>query len=241
VSPVDAALCAAARVAPAVALAPLAGGRSWTARAIVAAILTAAVVPAVAAAPAPSLLAVAVARELLAGLALGLVAAVPFAAAEAGGGLLDGARAPTVGARATTLADAYALLALALFCALSGPRLVLAGVVESYAALPVGAAVPGGARVAIEAGARLVAAGITVAAPALAALLVAELVAGLVLRAQPALEDVLALPSLRTVIVVAMAALTLTTAIRVVGSPSRLSPSRLSEELREAARALGTP
>ena len=78
------------------------------------------------------------------GLLLGLVAALPFAAAEAAGALARRGRASVARAargRADArgpLAEAYALFALALFAAADGPRLVAVAAGQSYLAWPIG-------------------------------------------------------------------------------------------------------
>lgn len=183
-TPAAATLLATARMAP-LALVAAPFGRAWLARVIVGALLVAAVVPFVVAQPDASL--AALPTELVVGLLLGLVAALPFAAAEAAGALVDGAVRPWQarhGARGP-LADAYLFFALALFAVADGPRLVATAAGGSYVAWPIGRAPSTPELLAV--GARLVATGVTVAAPALAAMLVAELVLALVGRVQPAL------------------------------------------------------
>ena len=77
--------------------------------------------------------------EISLGLLLGLVAALPFAAAEAAGALVDAGVHPWRARAARTrraargpLAEAYALFALALFAAADGPRLVAVAAGRSY-------------------------------------------------------------------------------------------------------------
>src|SRR5581483_1494739 len=136
-----AALAGAARVGPLVAIAPPLG-RSWLARAIVGALLVAAMWPALAHAgevQTSGILPQLIFRELLVGVTLGVLVAVPFRAAEAAGNLLGVAvarSAPGVppaildGAR-NPLGEAYGLFALALFASLSGPRLIASGLAAS--------------------------------------------------------------------------------------------------------------
>jgi flagellar biosynthetic protein FliR len=196
---------AAARMAPLGWVAPPLGGPSRGARALVALLLTALVVPSLRGQAEPQPLATALLLELLAGLFLGLVAALPLRAAEAAGALLDVAAQPK--RRARSLGDAYALFALALFAAFDGPRLVIVAAAESYAALPLGAGLHGGPSGAalpalLAVGARLVAAAVTLAAPGLAALLVADLALALVARPQPLVAQVGAAAPLRLAVVV---------------------------------------
>jgi type III secretory pathway component EscT len=192
---------AAARMGP-LALVAAPFGRAWLARAIVGALLIAAVLPFVVAQPAASLLALP--TEIVVGLWLGLVAALPFAAAQAAGALVDlgtHARRPR-----GPLAEAYFLFALALFAVADGPRLVATAAGASYLAWPIGRA-PSTMQL-YAAGAQLVAVAVTVAAPALAAMLVAELALALIGRVQPALGRSVEAAPLRalTVLLVAAAA-----------------------------------
>ncbi|HEX4459633.1 MAG TPA: flagellar biosynthetic protein FliR [Polyangia bacterium] len=190
-----AAALAAARMVPLALVATPLTGRAWPARLVVAALLVVGATPIVLMHPPV------VTRwtlEPLVGLALGLVAALPFAAAEAAGALVDASVQPWR-ARAQTdrqpLADAYALLALALFAALGGPAATLRAALGSYVEWPLGAA-PSQAEL-LSIGARLVTTAAELAAPALAALLLADLALALVARAQPALARAVDVAPLR--------------------------------------------
>lgn len=212
-------LLSTARMAP-LALVAAPFGRLWAARAIVGALLVAAVLPAVAAQPAA---AGALPSEIVVGLLLGLVAALPFAAAEAAGALVDAGvhpwrarRLDATGGRGP-MADAYALFALALFAAADGPRLVAVAAGKSYAAWPIGHAPSTNEIVAV--GARLVATAVSLAAPALAAMVVAELALLLVGRVQPALGRAVDAAPLRALAVL------LTAAAAVYAGAHALGPS----------------
>jgi flagellar biosynthetic protein FliR len=221
-------LLAAARLAPVAFLAPPLG-RSITVRVGVAALWVALVAPLLPAGASPSVWW----RELLVGVALGVTAAVPFAAAHAAGALVDRARDP--GGRGP-LGTMYSLLALALFAALDGPRLLVVAVAQSYAALPVGDALAPGAAVALEAGARLIGTGLLLAAPALAALALVELLLGLVARAEPAVADAVEASSLRTLataILLSLGAVALAGALLGDGGLRSLTAT-----LTDAAKAL---
>ena len=172
----EAALLGMARALPAVWAVPLAFG--WPARVAVAAALTGIAWPALAAAPRGNVM-----TEVLAGLAVGLAASVPFRAAEAAGALIGRSAIK----REVALGDAFLLFALALFAGLGGPLMVARAWGESYVVLAPGATLTGGVQVATEAGARLIAIAITLALPALGALLLAELLGALLLKAQPVL------------------------------------------------------
>ncbi|HEX6839482.1 MAG TPA: flagellar biosynthetic protein FliR [Polyangia bacterium] len=193
---------AAARMGP-LALVAAPFSRAWAARAIVGALLVAAVVPAVMAQPAATM--AALPTEIVVGLLLGVVAALPFAAAEAAGALSDAGVHPWRARRHERgpLAEAYLLFALALFAVADGPRLVAVAAGRSYAAWPIGHA-PSVAEV-VGVGATLVATAVAVAAPALAAMVVAELVLALVGRVQPALARAVDASPLRALAVVLVA------------------------------------
>jgi flagellar biosynthesis protein FliR len=234
-----AALLATARALPLGVVAPPLGGPARSARLVVAALLAGVAWPALLATPAPQPFALAIARELAVGLALALVVAVPFRAAEAAGALVEDAWTPPAAPRARALlGDAWSLGALALFGALSGPALLVRGWALGYAAFPVGdaPAAAAGVRVAVEAGAQLVTVAATLAAPALAAVLLVELGTGLLVRAQPALEAALGQAAVRRLAALAVVALTAGGALAVLRS-TRIGA--LDEVLAATARALG--
>ncbi len=150
-------------------------------------------------APSPRL-ALLVARELLVGLVLGLVASAAFRAAEVAGRLGDTLRGatlaevldPTSGERASPLAALYVLLATLVFFAIGGVPRLLEALLASYRALPVGggpsvAGARGAAALVADASARVIASGVGLAAPVIVALWLADLALGLVARAVPQL------------------------------------------------------
>jgi type III secretion protein T len=208
-------LLAAARMGP-LALVAAPFGRAWAARAIVGALLVAAVLPALAAqsavagasaAAGPSAAALAaLPAEVVVGLLLGLVAALPFAAAEAAGALVDAGIHPWRARRGERgpLAETYLLFALALFAVADGPRRVAIAAAHSYVVWPIGHA-PSAAQI-VGVGADLVATAVGLAAPPLAAMLVAELVLVLVARVQPALGRAVEAAPLRAIAVLIVAA-----------------------------------
>jgi type III secretory pathway component EscT len=166
-----------ARALPAAWVAPPLGHVSWPARVMVAGALTAVAWPILNTA---QITEGAFFTEALAGLALGLVASVPFRAAEAAGALIS----RTATRRERPLGDAFGLFTLALFAAVGGPLQMALAWGQSYLVLAPGAALDAG-RVGVEAGAQLIATAIALALPALSALLLAELIGGLIARAQP--------------------------------------------------------
>jgi type III secretory pathway component EscT len=143
-------------------------------------------------------LAVLVARELLVGLVLGLVASAAFRAAEAAGRLSDTLRGanlaevldPTTGEQGSPLAALYLLVATLVFFQIGGVPRLLDALLGSYRALPIGAGptaagAGGAARLVTEAAARLFASGVALAAPVIVALWLTDLGLGLVARAVP--------------------------------------------------------
>jgi flagellar biosynthetic protein FliR len=138
------------------------------------------------------------AREILIGLCLALVASAAFRAAEVAGRLGDTLRGanvaeilvPTAEERASPLGVLYLLLATIVFFQIGGvPRLVEA-LLTSYQTLPIGGGLgePATRRAALvvtAASAKLIASGLALAAPVVVALWLADLALGLIARAAP--------------------------------------------------------
>jgi type III secretion protein SpaR/YscT/HrcT len=198
----------AARVVPVFTIAPFFGGRlvPATVRVAIAVTFVALVFPAVTAgAPGSPLAALGplgfgalLVKEVVLGALLGWLAAMPFWAAEAAGRLVDTARGaanqelyvPQLGTPSSPLGDLSLQLAVVVFFAVDGHLLFLRALAASYEALPVLAAPPGltsGAigALALAATSHLVLAALGLAAPVLAALLLADLALGLVNRVSP--------------------------------------------------------
>ena len=152
-------------------------------------------------------------REVLVGATLGLVVSFAFRAAEAAGGLVDVARganlaevlAPGSGARTSPLGALYLLAAVVIFLELGGLGRLAAALARSYDAVPLGAGLfeaPGAASAGLRSGnppslmpllslivaasATLIESAVGLAAPALVALLLADLALGAVARIAPA-------------------------------------------------------
>lgn len=138
-------------------------------------------------------------KELLVGFALAFVASLVFRAAEMAGQLVDVLRGanlstalvPELGERTSVFADLWVQTLVVLFFALGGHQLFLVAFADSYAALPL-AAIPapqGGLwpSVAWIVGltADLFRISFALAAPALVALLLADVVLGLAARVAP--------------------------------------------------------
>lgn len=136
------------------------------------------------------------ARELVVGLVLGFTAKLPFAAFGLGGRLVDQARGASLaevtgagGERTSPLGELLELLGIAVFLSVGGHRLALALVSETFRIAPIGAASLSLGEDSLVGLVRLFAwsmgLGLSLAAPALVAVLLGELVLGTVGRAVP--------------------------------------------------------
>lgn len=197
-----------ARLAPVVWLVPPLGGQRLPAVArvgfalLLAGLAAPALLSATAAAGLADLtvlqLALLMAREVVVGLCLALVATAVFRAAEVAGRLGDTLRGaslaevlvPTSDERASPLGALYVLIATLVFFRIGGvPRLV-EGLLRSYQAVPIGGglgavAARRAALVVATASARLIASGLALAAPVVVALWLADLGLALIARVAP--------------------------------------------------------
>jgi len=133
--------------------------------------------------------------ELAFGAALGIALSALLEAFRFGGEILDlqmGLRAgqlfdPTSGTQSGILSTAYYMTALLLFVQLNGHHWLLRGLAASFAIAPVGtlSADPSLQVVVADIATSMLAIGVGVAAPVIAALLLADLAFGLVARAVP--------------------------------------------------------
>ena len=138
-------------------------------------------------------------REAGVGLVMGFVAACMFRAVEAAGRLTDILRGANLaeaiareqGSRNSPLGDLLLLLAVVVFLEAGGAGILATALARSYEAVPLGAALPGPASLhaaaflVMVASAKLIEAAVGLAAPALVALLMADLVLGVLGRAVP--------------------------------------------------------
>ena len=138
-------------------------------------------------------------RECGVGLVMGFVAACMFRAVEAAGWLTDTLRganlaeviAPDQGSRSSPLGELLLLLSVVVFLEAGGAGILATALARSYEAVPLGptASSPASLRAAaflvIVASAKLIEAAIGLAAPALVALLLADLALGALGRALP--------------------------------------------------------
>ncbi len=138
------------------------------------------------------------AREVVVGAVLGLVASAAFRAAESAGHLADTLRganlaevlAPTTEERGSPLAVLYLLVATLVFFEIGGVPRLLDAFLGSYRALPIGgglssAGARGAAALVTAASARVVASGVGLAAPVIVALWLTDLALALIARAAP--------------------------------------------------------
>jgi flagellar biosynthetic protein FliR len=155
--------------------------------------------------------------ETLIGFSLGLGAALLVAAAELGADLmsqaigLSGAAVmdPLGGHQTSVIGQAFALLAATLLLATDGHLVMLDAVSQSFARVPVGAALnlPNGLRVLAQHGGVMFALGLQIAAPVIAAALITNVGLGVLSRAVPQLNLMnIAFPVQITVGLVALAA-----------------------------------
>ena len=142
------------------------------------------------------------AREALVGASVGLVVSFFFSAAEAAGGLADVLRgasfaevlAPDSGSRSSPLAALYLLTATVIFLELGGLGRLAVALGRSYEALPLAggpplssAGVQARLQLVLAASAKLLESAVGLAAPVIVALLLADVVMGVVGRVTPLL------------------------------------------------------
>jgi len=243
---------ALARVAPAVWIAPFLGGRLVPAsvKAVLALALALCLAPQpltetqVLARGAPLLQGAVLIKETLVGATLGFVVAVVFHAAEAAGRLADFARgaglvealAPRADESSSPLGTLYLQLCLVLFISLGGHRLFITALGASYQSLPLlgfptEAGLRGLALFCCRVTADLVLIAVTLAAPVLAALFLADLTLGLINRFVPQVNVYfLAMP--------AKAALGIAVLVLAVGLIAGLLPTLLDGAVQQVTRAL---
>ncbi len=209
VAALDVGLCSL-RLLPVVALSPFLGGPLLpaAARAALALTLGATVRTAVGAGIAPGAPFLAVAgSELALGAALAFASSLPVEAARGAGRLVDTFRGATLGElhvapirqRETAVGDLLARWTVALGAWAGADRLLVAALLDTFRAVPLGGALHGGLRfeVATAAAADLLAAALCLGAPAAAALLCADLALSVASRLAPRSTPLDAAPSVR--------------------------------------------
>ncbi len=218
-----------ARVAPVVYLAPFLGGPALSSavRFVVAVAITAALYPAAAVAtvdtPEAGVFVLLLAKEVLIGVCLGLLASVAFHALSMAGQLVDISRGtaagqvqnPFAGGESSPLASLHLLLAVVLFVVLGGHRAFLAALAGSFEVIPIGelplapAGVQGAALLAAELVGGAIAAALMLAGPAVAAVVLVDVTLGLLGRTAPQIGTYFMAMPLRAAAGLAMVLLTL--------------------------------
>jgi type III secretion protein T len=191
-------------------------------------------------APAGLALVAAAARELTLGTVLALLAAAPVEAARAAGRLADTFRGATLSElhvspirqRESAIGDLLAHSVVVLAAWAGGDRLVVAGLVGSFGAIPPGAAfrLDTAREVALHAAAEVVACAVAVGAPVAAGVLAADLALAILSRIAPQLGVVNAAQPARAALgLVALTGATSAMAARLVslaalagGAPARI-------------------
>jgi flagellar biosynthetic protein FliR len=143
-------------------------------------------------------LALHMAREVVVGFCLALVASAVFRAAEIAGRLADTLRGaniaevlvPTADERSSPLGVLYLMVATLVFLQIGGVPRLLEALLTSYQAIPLGgglgaAASRNTAFVVAAASAKLIASGVALAAPVVVAVWLTDLALGLIARAAP--------------------------------------------------------
>jgi flagellar biosynthetic protein FliR len=138
------------------------------------------------------------AQQLAVGLAIGLAVQVAFAAFEVAGDLIGlqmglgfaGFIDPQNADQSPLIGSFLALVATLVFLAINGHLLMLAGIVESFHAVPVGASVPGAQNLhaLVLLGGEMFKVGLHLALPVLATMLIVNLALGVLARAAPQLN-----------------------------------------------------
>jgi type III secretory pathway component EscT len=147
--------------------------------------------------PVGASLAIAAAREVGMGLLLAFLACAPVEAARSAGRLVDTLRGATLAElhvaplrqRESASGDLLAQWVVVLAAWAGGDRLVLRGLLGSFAALPAGAPLPldAGREIALHAAAEILACAVAISAPAAAGVFAADLALAAVTRVAPQL------------------------------------------------------
>jgi flagellar biosynthesis protein FliR len=137
-------------------------------------------------------------REILVGFTVGLVGSSVFRAAEGAGRLVDTLRganmaeviSPVTEGRSSPLGDILLLLTTVIFLELGGIGHVVNAMARSYEAVPLDlgttpASIAAAARLMVITSAKLLEATVALAAPAIVAMLMADLVLGMIARMAP--------------------------------------------------------
>lgn len=248
---------ALARLGPLVFLAPFPGGRlvPATVKTSLALLLALLVYPQLApqatklAAGGLPLVAAILVKEALVGAALGFIVSLVFHAAAAAGWLIDSARGAqngevflaTTGGRTTALGGLLFTFTLVLFVSLGGHRLLVGVIARSYMLLPLAhfpstTTLGAFAALCIKLTAELILLAVTLAAPVLASMLLADLALGWVNRFAPQLNVFFVAMPLKALLGIAVLALALGAVATVLPASLELALAHVEQALRLLAR-----
>jgi type III secretion protein SpaR/YscT/HrcT len=246
-----------ARLAPLVFVAPFFGGKliPVTVRAALALALAVVMLPAISSGLAPlqsastGYLTAVLVKEVLIGFALGFLLALVFYGIQAAGWLADTARGasmsevmvPQSGVRSSAIGSLLFQLAIVLFFALGGHRIVVLAIARTYEVLPIGAFPPGRglAAFAIFCGrltGELFVIALSLAAPIVAAIFVADLSLGWINRFSPQLNVFFLAMPLKAALGIAVLALSLAGITAVIPEALALAVRQLDWAMRILAR-----
>ena len=233
-----------ARVGPAIWIAPFWGGRfvPATVRLALSLMLAMVLYPLVAPvtpklqALSPLVLGAVVVKEAMIGAGLGFVVAVAFWAAEAAGWLADRARTGIDRGAASPMANLMLLLTILIFVLLGGHRIFIAALASSYEALPLitfpsSEGVAGFVQLSMRLTADLILVAVSLAAPVLATLWLADLALGVAGRGSASANSFFVVLPLRAVLGVLVVAL-------AVGTLAEVIPEVLESGLAHVGKAV---
>lgn len=233
-----------ARIAPAIWLAPFPGGLfvPATVKTAVSVMLAVVLYPLVVPSAAelqqlpPLALGAVLIKEAMIGAGLGFVVAMAFWTAEAAGWLADRARAGDRWRGGSPMGNLMLLLTILIFVLLGGHRIYISALAGSYEALPLTAfptpeGVAGFAQLAMRLTGDLVLVAVSLAAPVLATLWLADVALGLAGRASAGAGDLLVAMPLRAVLGVLVMAL-------AVGLLAEVIPDVLDSGLAQVGKAV---
>ena len=233
-----------ARVAPAIWIAPFPGGRyvPATIKLAVSVMLALVLYPLVAPSAAdlqklpPLMLGAVLIKEAMIGAGLGFVVAMAFWAAEAAGWLADRVRTGDGRSTGSPMGNLLLLLTILIFVLLGGHRIFISALAGSYEALPLtafpaAAGVAGFAQLSMRLTADLLLVAVTLAAPVLATLWLADVAVGIAGRYSASSGSFFFAMPLRAMLGVLVMAL-------AVGVLAEVIPSVLDSGLEQVGKAV---
>lgn len=184
-------------------------------------------------------------KEVLIGIALGLIVRIMFAAVSYAGMLLDLNAGfavaqtidPTSGTTVSVFGKWYTLVATSVFLAIGGAQLLVGGVVRSFELVPPFGAIDVDALIlgVTDAAGDLMLVAVQIAAPLLAALIVTDITMGLISRAVPQMNIFIVGIPLKIIVALAGTAILLPAFVTYVDTLT----GRVLEDLSAVMRAAG--